>query len=272
MVRLADMPETIEHLAAVKARLVRAAQLVTLPLVLSVTPAAQAGETFDSAWAVTDMRLDLSFESLVIDDLDQPALQTDSTSPSTGTSTADPSAPTTPASNTEPDTSPGFGQAGSTFLTIGGLWAFDLDKDHDLNLHVAWSKFVADDLEFAIEGAGWYFSQVGDDTAGLSASMVLRWHTFHAHDYSWSVFGDFGIGVLGSFDNVPDGGTGFNFLPRAGAGVTGALHDAIDGVARGSRWQVGVRWHHISNGRIEGDERNPSRDSVALYAAIILPF
>ncbi|MBX3385481.1 MAG: acyloxyacyl hydrolase [Phycisphaeraceae bacterium] len=170
------------------------------------------------------------------------------------------------------DDRPGFGQAGATFLTLGGLWAYDFDEDHDVNFHVAWSKFLVNDLEFAVEGAGWYFSQVGQDTGGVSGSMIFRWHFLHADDYSWSLFGDIGIGLLAGFDNVPQGGTGLNFLPRAGMGVTGAFRESVDGESHGPRWQIGLRWHHISNGRIEGDGRNPARDSLAMYAAIILPF
>jgi hypothetical protein len=33
-----------------------------------------------------------------------------------------------------------------------------------------------------------------------------------------------------------------------------------------------VGWHHISNGRYTGDVNNPSRDSVMVYAGIMIPF
>jgi hypothetical protein len=166
----------------------------------------------------------------------------------------------------------GYGHAGSRWWTIGAAYANNFQSDSDFNLHIAFSTFLADDLEFAIEGAGWYFHQKGDDTGGLSGSMAFRWHFLHADDYNWSVFGDAGIGMLVGFDEVPDGGTGFNFLPRVGAGFTKALNDSIDGESRGARLMVGVRYHHISNGRISGDSRNPARDAVCVYAAITFPF
>jgi hypothetical protein len=71
---------------------------------------------------------------------------------------------------------------------------------------------------------------------------------------------------------VPDGGTGFDFLPRVGIGFTKAFSDSVDGESRGPRWMVGVRYHHISNGRIASDSRNPARDAVCVYAAITFPF
>jgi hypothetical protein len=75
-----------------------------------------------------------------------------------------------------------------------------------------------------------------------------------------------GIGVMGATGDVPDGGTPFDLMPRAGIGVTKQLTD--DGL----RLDVGVRWHHISNARINGDDENPSRDGAMLYAGLIFPF
>lgn len=165
-----------------------------------------------------------------------------------------------------------YGRTGSRWWTIGGLYANDFEDASDANIHIAFSEFLADELEFAVEVAGWYFDQPGDDTGGISGSMVFRWHFLHAKDFKWTIFGDAGIGLLGAFDVTPDGGTGFNFLPRAGGGVTWALDDSVNGESRGPRLMLGVRWHHISNANIHGDDNNPSRDSLAGYVAITFPF
>lgn len=164
-----------------------------------------------------------------------------------------------------------FGRAGSEFLTFGGGVAADFRQDVDFNLHVAWSHFVADELEFAVEGGGWYFHQTGDDTVGLNGSLIFRWHFLHPQttpdeEWDWTVYTDVGMGLMGAFDNVPADGTGFVFTPRAGFGFTKRIADD------GTRLQTGVRWAHVSNGRIEGDMRNPSRDSVMVYAGVIIPF
>ncbi len=175
-----------------------------------------------------------------------------------------------------------YGSAGSKAWTVGGLYASDFEEDNDVNVHVAWSNFLADDFEFAVEVATWYFDQpaeppagsstsTGDaDTGGISGSMLFRWHALHADNYDWSLFFDAGIGLLAGFDEVPDGGTEFNFLPRLGGGFTTALGDNRDGQA--PRLMLGARWHHISNARIKGDDRNPARDSLAGYVAIVFPF
>lgn len=158
-----------------------------------------------------------------------------------------------------------FGAEGSWWLTLGGGAATDLDNDRDFNLHVAFSNFLATDLEFALEAGGWYFDQEGPNTGGVNGNLVFRWHFLHAKDDSYTVYGDVGIGLLGSFDDTPADGTSFNFTPRAGVGTTIRLTD--DGV----RLQLGVRYHHISNARIEGDSNNPSRDSIMAYFGFVFP-
>ena len=84
------------------------------------------------------------------------------------------------------------------------------------------------------------------------------------------MFTDLGIGLLGATDPVPrrggTEGTKFNFTPRIGGGFTRQLND------EGVRLEVGLRWAHVSNGRISGNDENPGRDSMMLYTGLIFPF
>lgn len=166
-----------------------------------------------------------------------------------------------------PKAAPVFGRAGPTgWLSVGTGGMHNFQDDGAGEIHVGYSRFIADELEFNLELTGWYFSQTGDDTGGISPFMNLRWHFLHDEGFDWSVFGEFGFGLLFAFDNVPDGGTGFNFLPRLGAGFTKQISDD------GTRLVTGLRWQHISNGRIEGDTRNPGRDSLMFYVGVMFPF
>jgi hypothetical protein len=159
-----------------------------------------------------------------------------------------------------------FGVAGSSFWTVGGGYMNNFGDDQAGEVHLAYSHFLADDLEFSLELSAWYFDQEGENTGAISPIANVRWHFLHDEAYDWSIFGEAGFGFLFAFDNVPDGGTGFNFLPRFGAGFTKQLNN------EGARLMAGVRWQHISNGRIEGDARNPGRDSVMLFAGVMFPF
>jgi hypothetical protein len=91
--------------------------------------------------------------------------------------------------------------------------------------------------------------------------LLFQWHFINGD--GWSLYGDFGCGLLGTNHNVPDDGSQFNFTPQAGLGVT------FD-VGQDRRWIVGVRWHHISNASLY--QNNPGRDSVMVYTGLSLPF
>jgi hypothetical protein len=157
-----------------------------------------------------------------------------------------------------------FGEARSRWWTLGAAVADDFHQTNDYNIQGAYSYFLIDDVEFVLEAAAWYFDQPGDTAYGFGPTMAFRWH-FHNQD-PWSVFADIGIGVLFTTDQVPDGGTSFDFTPRAGFGFTRRLND------EGTRLIGGIRWHHISNARIHGDDNNPGRDGIMLYAGVEWPF
>ncbi len=157
-----------------------------------------------------------------------------------------------------------FGAAGSRWWTIGTGIADNFNDAVDSNVHFAYTYFLAPDIEFTAELAGWYFNQPGDNPVGASAVMVFRWHFINTG--AWTVYADTGVGILAATDNVPDGGTSFDLMPRVGVGFTRQLTES------GTRLQVGVRWHHASNARIFGDASNPARDSAMVYAGIIFPF
>lgn len=152
-----------------------------------------------------------------------------------------------------------FGTEGTRWWTVGIGGAYNFDDAVDYNVRLAYSHFLIDDVEFSLELNGWYFTQDGDNAFGVNPAMVFRWHWYNQGP--WTAFLDAGVGFLVATDNVPDGGTSFDFTPRAGGGFTREI-DAD------TRLQVGIRWHHISNGRIFGDESNPSRDAVMVYAGI----
>jgi len=173
-------------------------------------------------------------------------------------------APATPSAPPEAATAQHFGAAGTQWLTFGAGYGSDFEDGDDFDVNGAWSTFIADNVEFAAELAGWYHSQEQDDALSINPSIVFRWHFINTGE--WTVYADVGIGVMASTEDVPENGTSFNFTPRAGAGFTKLLND------RGWRLQVGARWAHWSNARINGDDDNPGKDDVLGYVGIIVPF
>ena len=158
---------------------------------------------------------------------------------------------------------PTFGAEGSTRWTITGGLGIDTgntsNTEYGLGVGIQW--FLVDDFAFAPALNLWGFSQEGENAFGVGLDLMFQWHFVKGE--SWSVYGDFGCGLLGTNHNVPSGGSQFNFTPQAGLGVT------FD-VGQDCRWLVGVRWHHISNASLY--QNNPGRDSVLVYTGLSLPF
>lgn len=159
-----------------------------------------------------------------------------------------------------------YGKAGTWWGAVTGGYARSVNSgvSNEGSAHFTASTFLVDTFELALEFGGWYFNQPGQDAFAPNFNLIFRWHFFHDGDLT--VFGDAGAGLLWATDPVPFDGTRFNFTPRAGVGFTHALGDD------GTRFILGVRWHHISNARVVGAGRNPGRDGVHLYAGVVFPF
>ena len=162
------------------------------------------------------------------------------------------------------------GQETQWYITVGGGVAADGDPDTHYDGFVAFSTFIGKQLELQLEANGWYFDQEPDSSMGAGLAINLRWHFWHGaygggDGNDWTVFGDVGIGLIFSGDDVPDGGSSVNFAPRAGLGFTARLGDST------SRLVGGVRWHHMSNARSNGDSDNPDFNAPLFYLGIEWP-
>lgn len=170
-----------------------------------------------------------------------------------------------PATATVAGSAPLYASKGWTGWTVTLGAANDFGSNTDLTVQGSLSTFLADRLEVGVELGLWYFVQ-RDDTAGISMNFDARWHFWMSDDRDWTLFAEGRIGLLGSFDDVPDGGSSFNFTPGAGLGFTRALGDSP------ARLIGGLRWHHISNARINGDGNNPGRNALMAFVGITWPF
>ncbi|MDG2292716.1 MAG: acyloxyacyl hydrolase [Phycisphaerales bacterium] len=160
-------------------------------------------------------------------------------------------------------TTASFGSEGSQRWALMGGWGIDVkhSSNNEMTFGAKWEYFIADGFAFAPELKMWGFFQEGEDAFGVSLDLLFEWH-FIRHD-TWSIYGDAGVGILGSTKNVPIDGSEFNFTPQAGLGICWD-------VGEGNRWFVGVRWHHISNASLYSN--NPGRDSILVYTGLNMPF
>lgn len=159
---------------------------------------------------------------------------------------------------------PGFGSKGSARFNIMGGYAVNTKNSNDQHLiaGVEWSNFLEENLSLELGLNAIYFDQaVGPEAIGGNFTLLLRWH-FYAED-TWSMYFDGGAGLLWTSEDVPTGGTSFNFTPQGGFGATFDIGDD-------RRLMTGVRWHHVSNANI--DDSNPGRDAIQAYVGVSLPY
>ncbi|MFN9076391.1 MAG: acyloxyacyl hydrolase [bacterium] len=138
--------------------------------------------------------------------------------------------------------------------------AFDLEETTlgvvDAGVH--W--FVADGVSFGAFVEGLVIDAENDDSWGFGAGVVARWHFVREEKYS--IFLEGGAGFAGFSDEVPSGGTNYDFTPRAALGMTYELGD-------GARLVGKVGWFHISNGQT--GPNNPGLDSVSVAIGLSFP-
>jgi hypothetical protein len=93
--------------------------------------------------------------------------------------------------------------------------------------------------------------------------IIFRHHLVHTDRASF--FLDLAAAFVEASDDVPTEGTRFNFIEQAGVGMTYHLQG-------NSHLLLGVRYLHLSNAGIEGQERNPSINGIAAYVGLMFTF
>ena len=157
---------------------------------------------------------------------------------------------------------PKFADAGSVRMQVGGMGAYDFDDVSTGLAIVSVSYFILDGLSLDVEAEFGYIGQSeGDDGVGGGTTFLVRWHAIR--EPTWSIYGEFGIGLFFSSVDVPVGGGQVNFNPQAGAGVSFELTEDV-------RMMLGARWTHLSNARTLAD--NPGVDQLGIYAFISIGF
>jgi hypothetical protein len=159
--------------------------------------------------------------------------------------------------------------AGSWTMQAYGSATFGGDAGELYLAHVGFGYHIWDNFSFNAEmfGGGFNAEDKGGETGGdggiVGVDLLARYH-FYRGD-GWSLYGDFGSGFSQSSISFPANGTQFNFTPQAGVGALIDLDDCM-------HLMLGVRWHHISNARMNGIKQNPGYDGAMIYAGVLLRF
>lgn len=152
--------------------------------------------------------------------------------------------------------------AGSFTLDMTAGYVRALGRnDADIGaINIGGNYFLFENISLGGEIGGYGISQPGDDATAVGLSTVLRIHLFEWK--SGGLFIDGSFGPVESSVDVPEGGTHFNFISRAGAGATIRLDERLHLI-------LGARYWHLSNAQIQGYDRNPTINGVEGYVGLM---
>lgn len=163
-----------------------------------------------------------------------------------------------PTSAQEPARAYGSADTLDLEFTLGPCFDFDGTTIGVLDVGVHW--FVADGVSFGAFAEGLVVDADGDGSWGLGLGLLARWHFVREEKYSLFIEG--GAGFAGFSDEVPSGGTDYDFTPRAALGATYEL-------GGGARLVGKVGWFHISNAQT--GPNNPGLDSLSVGIGLSFP-
>ncbi len=128
------------------------------------------------------------------------------------------------------------------------------------SVHVGGHYFVRDSVSLGLDVSAYGVWQDGDDAVMLGLAGVLR-HHFARFDRA-TIFADVSFGPYQASNRVPEDGTHFNFITRVWPGATFELNDRTQAM-------VAARYWHLSNARLEGQDRNPSLTGAELSIGLL---
>ena len=156
--------------------------------------------------------------------------------------------------------------AGTFTLDAYAAYADDLEASdyHMPAVAVGANWYAFDDVSFGLElgGVGFY-GGAGDDATAVNLSGVFRVHFIDTPKYT--VYFDALFGPTYASAEVPGGGTNSNFLSRFGIGGTLPIRQNLDLMG-------GVRFFHLSNANIHGEDQNPAINGVQYYVGVMWRF
>lgn len=180
-------------------------------------------------------------------------------------------AATAPALAASPSSEPGGFEKGSwTFQSYAGyvndLGPYDVEMGF---ASVGVGYHFVDNMSLSAEVTGYGIGQPegdgdvadeGGNALAGGAGVVFRHHIFQAGETS--LFIDVAASLFEASERVPAEGTRWNYATQTGLGI-------VHGSGPGPNLLLGVRFFHLSNADMHGDDRNPALNGVGAYAGVV---
>jgi hypothetical protein len=158
-----------------------------------------------------------------------------------------------------------------------GTWTLDLYANHFASLAkgesvtsgvAGVSHYFAERHAIRAEMVGYFLDNDGDspdadDAFAPGLNVGLRWHFLERERLTFFIEGI--AGLFYGAHNFPQRGTHFNFNEQFGVGATYRIEGNV-------HLTGGVRYMHISNARIRGEDENPSFDGLGGFFGILFSY
>jgi hypothetical protein len=141
-------------------------------------------------------------------------------------------------------------------------WDLNLTKESLLGGTVALGYSLSDRVQLNTELSLLRVKQGASYEVLVPAiSPIVRWRS-HTHG-PVSVFWEIGPGISYATNEVPVGGTRFNYVFQVGGGMSYTFSSGINLVG-------GLRWLHLSNNSLNGRDKNPDIQAVGIYVGWVI--
>ena len=141
-------------------------------------------------------------------------------------------------------------------------WDLNLTKESLLGGTVALGYSLSDRVQLNTELSLLRVKQGASYEVLVPAiSPIVRWRS-HTHG-PVSIFWEIGPGISYATNEVPVGGTRFNYVFQVGGGMSYTFSSGINLVG-------GLRWLHLSNNSLNGRDKNPDIQAVGIYVGWVI--
>jgi hypothetical protein len=143
---------------------------------------------------------------------------------------------------------------------LAGMREWDYSKSYLATMNTG-VEYIGNPLKsFGCELNVYYYDEIGYSSAGIGLRPMTKYYLWRKQNFR--VFVEVKGGVIYMSDEFPEGGSQFNFTFSGSTGADFRLTDK-------AKLLLAVRYNHMSNWNIYGDDNNPTWDGIGVATGVV---